>query len=1170
MSKITRRSSKNYNTKSRKSNNGSNPGYPHKVKVKNNVNTFLSPAPQVKSDFKLFPVAVIGASAGGIEAFGSLIKTLPSNTGMAFVFILHLSPNFKSNLPDILARQTKMPVKPIVHNEPPEPNTVYAIEPNTYLTIENGKFCINKRFKNNKSFMPIDIFMESLADDNNYYAIGILLSGTDSDGVLGLEHIKTKGGITFAQDPLTAKFADIPNNAIKAGVVDYVLTAENIGKELIRVGNNLDASFKKIGIDYEILPGISDEVNKIYQLLKYNYGVDFKNYKPTTIKRRILRRMVMNKIGSIKDFIKLLKSKPDELKNLYDDLLINVTSFFRDREVYDAIKKNVFPQIFDKRKKDEPVRIWVTACSTGEEAYSIAILLLEYLGTKASSYQIQIFATDLSEAGVEIARSGIYPEDIKNDISPERLRKYFVHVDGKYQIIKPIRDMCIFARQNLVQDPPFSKIDLITCRNVLIYLGQVLQNKVMPIFHYSLRSDGFLVLGTSETVGVYSKLFSTFDKKNKIFCKISNNEKYALDFTLSDYNVSPNNNLTLPVRLGNKILNAFDLQKEAESIITAKYAPAHVIVNKDMEIIQFRGQTSTFLNLPQGIANYNLLKMVKEGLETDLRVMVRKAVKDNGIVRREGISYRQDGIVKEANLAVVPMNGSNQDDDRLLIVIFEDVKRSKAINLKTYVKANKKLSEGDSQYAAVLKKDLANTRERLNTIIEQQEVTNEELRAANEEIQSSNEELQSTNEELETAKEELQSTNEELQTVNDELQNRNSQLVSLNNDLNNLLGSINIPVVMLDMNLRIRRYTNVSERALKLISSDIGRKFTDINFGLNIPDFEKMLLHVMDTLSEQEIDVQDSYDNWYSIRIRPYKTLDNKIDGVIIAFIEINDLRRSINKLLDSKKMMEDINKELKTRDKEMAKMYERSSETLEAQIEESKNAEETLRILSRHLVDAQESERLKIARDLHDSVNQMLTAVKMKIHSAETAVKEKRSTKTTTLKDINIAKDLLNKTINEIRRISKNLRPGLLDDLGIDITVKSLIDEFKERNDVKVELKSDKLNDKLNSDAKLAVYRILQETLQNIEKHAHATRVFISLKYITQSVKMVVKDNGTGFNFEKLRTQKTFKKKFGLISMKERAEAVGGKFEIASVPSVGTKISVFIPIYKKSKIIKK
>jgi two-component system CheB/CheR fusion protein len=1122
----------------------------------------ISQAKQQPVVNKLFPIAAIGASAGGLEAYTSLLNNLADDTGMAFVMIMHLDPKRKSMLKEILSRETSMKVITAENNISPKPNTVYVIAQNQILKIEEGIFKTYPRPINEKN-MPIDIFMRSLAEDETHYSIGVVLSGTDSDGVMGLEAIKSHGGITFAQDSKTAKFNDMPRNAINWGAVDFILPPPAIARELGRISKNKYLDISRHNSPEEVIPDGNNELSVIFNMLQANNGIDFKDYKPTTVKRRILRRMVMHKIPSIKSYVTYLRKHPAEMDELCEDILINVTSFFRDPDMYAAIKEKVLPDIMKKKDRNTPARIWVCGCSTGEEAYSMAIVVTEYLEDNHLRIPVQIFSTDLSESGIEKARMGIYPQDIKNEVSSDRLKKYFVKTDGRYQVNKMIREMCVFAKQNLIQDPPFSRIDLISCRNVLIYLGRVLQNKVIPIFHYAASDSGYLVLGSSDSIGTFTELFETVDKKNKIYRKKNLPVKFNLDFAGAKYYAqvySPGGNaLYLTLKDGKKrlpsVVNTDDYKKRADIIMLNAFAPASVIVNSDLQIVQFRGKTDNYLDFPQGEPTFNLLRIAKDDLPLEIRSMVKQAARQKLQVRKDNIEITGNASSRIINLIVNPINPVEKKNEQLYLVIFEEVslKNNPTIDLKTA-----KTHSSDDKKLSLLKSELSVTKDNLQSIIEQLESANEELLSANEEIQSGNEELQSTNEELETAKEELQSTNEELTTVNDELSKRNIEISGVNNDLTNLLRSINIPIVMVDNNLKIRRYTNVAERLLNLIPADIGRKITAINSNVEVPNLEKLIQEVIQTPTIKELHVKDNEGCWYSMRIRPYLTLDNKIDGVIIAFIDVTMLQESLMEIEIKKSEIEKLNSSLEERVKERTKELNSANVNMGIEIKERKTAEESLRLLSKHLVNAQETERQRLSRELHDGVNQLLSIVKRKMLSASSSLK-KQSPKPV-IKDLIDAEKLLDNAIEEVRKVSRNLRPAAIDDLGLASAVKIMVEEFSDRTGIKTKLDIKGARKRMLPETELHIYRIIQEALHNIERHSRAKTVSVNIIQKNSNLNISVKDNGKGFKLRK-ETEKKLKDRFGLIGMKERAESLGGTLTVISVVSKGTEIKVALPV---------
>ena len=844
---------------------------------------------------KTFPVVGVGASAGGVEAFTQLLSSLPADTGMAFVLIQHLDPTHASMLPEIVARSTQMQVLEVKSGMPVQPNHVYVIPPNTKIGLSDEGFQLLPRPKTRGRELPIDYFFESLAETYKMRAIGVILSGTLSDGALGLKAIKSEGGITFAQDE-TARFPDMPRAAVAAGSVDSILPPEGIARELERIGRHPFVVRAFIKNDDGVAapakkgraPSKTDELQSIFQLLRSATGVDFSRYRPTTIRRRISRRMVLNRVEELDDYLRMLKSKPAEVHRLYEDILITVTGFFRDPEMYQVLEATVFPTLVRNRPADAPIRIWVPGCSTGEEVYSIAISLFESMGETGMNPPVQIFATDISETAIEKARSGIYLENALVEISPKRLRRFFTRTDGGYQISKSIRDVCIFARQNVAVDPPFSNLDLISCRNLLIYLEPGLQKRIVPLFHYALKPQGYLMLGSSETLTTFPDLFSPVDRQHRIFVKRPGARPF-IDF---GHRSPMKEEAREDAGPGHQHRHTgLDLQREADRMVLNRYAPAGVIVNDALDIVQFRGKTSPFLESASGTPSLNLLKMAREGLLVELRSAVVKARKTGSRVRKEGIPVRQNGGVQEISLDVVPLREGHQGATYYLVLFEETHRKSGRREARPTPRA---LRIRDDQAIVKLEQELAVTKEYLQSIIEEHEAANEELKSANEEILSSNEELQSTNEELETAKEELQSTNEELQTVNEELHGRNLELKQLNNDLVNLLAGINMAVVMVGLQGQIRRYTSVAEKLLNIIPTDIGRPIGDLKPNLDAPDIGEFVNRVIATVTPMEREVQSKEGNWYSMRIRPYRTLDNRIDGAVLAFMDIDPLKRTI------------------------------------------------------------------------------------------------------------------------------------------------------------------------------------------------------------------------------------------------------------------------------------
>jgi two-component system CheB/CheR fusion protein len=858
------------------------------------------PSPKVSRSEKerdSFPIVGIGASAGGFESISNLLKNLRPDTGLAFVVIQHLGPDSRSTLANLLAKMTLMPVLEIRDRIPVEPNRVYVLTPNYDVLLEDRMLRLVRRPSSERVHMPIDHFFQSLAEQEKDRAIGVVLSGSGTDGTLGFRAIKGEGGLTFAEADTTAKYFAMPNSAIVAGCVDVIRGAKDIALELGAIARHPYVRGKPAGDGEEVkfsgFPEGADALTKVFYLLKQHTGVNFAQYKHSTLRRRIARRMVLLQRETLEDYVKSLRSDANEVEQLFNEILINVTSFFRDPASFATLQKKILPKIIKAKAGHGDFRIWVPGCSTGEEVYSVAIAVFEALCKSRNNIRAQIFGTDVSEKIVAKARAGIYPESIAKGVTSARLRRFFARTaNGDYQISRSIRDMCTFARQNVCQDPPFSRIDLVTCRNVLIYLGSQLQRKCIPVFHYALNPDGYLMLGTSESVGGYADLFALVDKKHKIYAKKATALRPALD-------LRPTEMVNLPAELPNTPPDrepGSDLQKQVDRLILARYSPNAVVIDEGMQVLQFRGATSRFLGHAPGTASLNLLQMARPALMVDLRTAIHRALKENAATRREDIFLNDNGAALLVDIEVIPFQLEAMQE-RLLLVIFH------------CTKAQATVEEGDGRTLAKpagttrwrnlapeverLRSALSSTKESLQAIIEEREAANEELKSANEEIQSSNEELQSTNEELETAKEELQSANEELTTVNEELGNRNSELAIVNNDLNNLLTSINIPIIIVDSKLCVRRVTAPGEKIFNLIPSDVGRPLSNIKPNLDIPDLVPLIHEVIETLSVREREVRDSEDRWHQLRIRPYRTLDNRIDGAVITLVEIDQMKRS-------------------------------------------------------------------------------------------------------------------------------------------------------------------------------------------------------------------------------------------------------------------------------------
>jgi two-component system, chemotaxis family, CheB/CheR fusion protein len=855
------------------------------------------PATSVKPRF---PVVGIGASAGGLEAVTSLVKDLAPHLGIAYVLVLHLDPARESKVSEILARMTPIPVVQAQDGMRVEPDHIYVIPPNCEMTIDHWVLRLQDREAHRSANTTIDTFLRSLAVAHGSDAIGVILSGTASDGTLGLAAVKGEAGITFAQEPSSAKYDGMPASAIASGCVDFILTPAGIAREIARIRHYAYIA-NRFNPEAEQVDDGSD-MDQIFRLLRRTTTVDFSGYKSPTIARRIQRRMALKKIDKLKDYGAYLHRDQHEVAALYQDLLINVTSFFRNPEAFAALREIVYPAIMKARTSASwPVRIWVPGCSTGEETYSHAISLVEFLGERAD-VPIQVFGTDLSESAIQGARAGVYKENIEADVTPARLRRFFYKADGGYQIKKAIRDLCIFSTQNVFNDPPFSRMDLVSCRNVMIYLSQTLQKRVVPIFHYALNPTGFLMLGSTEgLLGAGSELFEMADKKQKIFRKRLVSTPVAFGFSVDKPEHGPTGSpaVTAQSKSHETLKIPLGLQREADRLLLARYVPPAVLINEHLEILQTRGRTASFLELPSGRASLNLLRMARPGLLFELQGAIDEARKQGFEAIRPRVKV-EDEKIKTVTIRVVPFKVPAQTQLSFLIVFEsdgpgEDGSTSSGLTHVPVGQIFDPAGHGEAtvltKQIAQLRQELAATREYLQSIIESQEGTNEELQSANEEIQSGNEELQSTNEELQTSKEELESANEELHTVNEEMQHRNELLTQLNNDLTNLLYSVSLPIVMVGADLSVRRFTPQAATVLGLTANDIGRPMPRLRLKVNMGSLEQNMLDVIQQVQSQQLHVQDNDGKWCILRIVPYRTMDNRIDGVVLSVMnEIGSL----------------------------------------------------------------------------------------------------------------------------------------------------------------------------------------------------------------------------------------------------------------------------------------
>lgn len=825
----------------------------------------------------------IGASAGGLETLEVFFRNMVPDSGLAFVIIQHLSPQHKSIMAALLAKHTRMSVREIEDATPLEPNCVYLNPPDKNVAVFNGVLHLMAPIKSGAINMPIDFFFRSLSEDRKEKAIAIILSGTASDGTIGIKAVKGESGMIMVQDPDTAKYDGMPRSAIETGLVDYILPVEKIPEQLIRYIEHpvIKTSGKVVFSE----TGVQHQINKIFTLIRSATGHDFSHYKHSTIERRIERRLAVHQIGKLTDYVLFLQKNPAEVKTLFKNMVIGVTSFFRDPKAYDVLADRMLEKLIAAKHTGDVLRCWVVGCSTGEEAYSLAILFSDVMEKCKKKIKIQIFASDIDEAAIAVARKGIYPASISGDVPERFLSHFFIKEKGFFKIKKQIRDMVVFSLQSIIKDPPFSKLDLVSCRNLLIYLDATLQKKIIPLFHYTLNPGGVLLLGTSESIGEFTDMFQPIDFKWKVFQR-----KEGLSSGMVDYSRGPateKSGAAGPDALQHAPFST-DIQILVEKVILDRYAPSGVLINDKYEILHFVGRTEKYLVLPTGKPVFNLLAMVRQDLKFKLVGVLGAAFRDKKHTTLRNVQIQMNGGFALVDISVAPLSDKG-DLSGCMLVVFEDRTPAQL----TGDALNKRPRQEQSPKMKQLEQDLQSTRENLQATIEEMETSNEELKSTNEELQSVNEEMQSTNEELETSKEELQSTNEELSTVNAELQNKLDELTKTGNDMNNLLSATEIACIFLDTRLCIQRYTPATAEIIKLIQTDIGRPIGDMKTcfpGVDLADQSQKVLNDLNTI---DAEILSDGKIWYTLKMMPYRTVENVIEGVVMTFINIHAVKKA-------------------------------------------------------------------------------------------------------------------------------------------------------------------------------------------------------------------------------------------------------------------------------------
>lgn len=1051
---------------------------------------------------------------------------MPANSGLAFVVVLHFSPQHESQLAQILQSQTAMPVTQATESIAVQPNRVYVIPPNKNLAMVDGKIVLSELAHPYGRRVAIDLFFRTLADAYGNNSVCIVLSGTGSDGMLGLKRIKESHGFALVQDPDDAEYNSMPRSAIATNLVDWILPVAEMPQKLVALRQNSD-SLDLADTDPKLLDATSrKDLRDLLTLVRLRTGHDFSNYKQPTLLRRIARHLQIHQLEGIDAYVELLHRHPEKMQSLIKNLLINVTNFFRDKEAFAALENQVIPQLFAGKTSKDTLRVWVAACASGEEAFSIGMLLTEYADQISDPPKLQIFATDVDEDAVAEGRQHRYPQTIEVDVSPERLQRFFNREGTHYRVCKELREIVLFAPHNLLRDPPFSKLDLVACRNLLIYLNSETQERVLQIFHFVLKPNGFLFLGNSESAENSALLFGTADKKQRIYIRRS--------IAGSLHRITP----MLPIQ-GERQARTPSIVDNSEGVrpfsfgevhhkLVEQYAPPSVLVNAAFEIVHLSESAGRYLRFASGEPSNHLFKVIHPALLPDLRAAMYASQRQGKTPEFPSIGLQIDGKEVFVKLSICQFDLPAVGSDFLLVIFNESPSTAPIANLSSRQPVKQGLQmldkdqdkdEATQSLLSQLEEELRRSKEQLRTAHEQNETSNEEHKAANEELQAINEELRSASEELETSKEEMQSLNEELSIVNQELKEKIEELNHANSDLQNLMQSTDIGTLFLDRAMTIKRYTPSAQRLFNLIPSDVGRPLEHVTHRLNYETLLANASEVLRTLKPVEHEISDKDGRYYLARISPYRTLDDKIQGVVLTFVDINEHER---------KQGQD---------------------------------------LQRRLVNSQEHERQRIARELHDSLGQQLFTLHLGLKSVQEKLgQENRNVSSDVVESIQQLRSLALRIDGSIDHLTFELIPLVLDDLGLEDALRAYLQEWSATSNVPVNLHMQGFKHKrLPPEIETTIYRIVQEALTNILKHAAASRVSLIIEQRRDQVLTILEDDGRGFDWEAIQNELTAHRQLGLQGMMERAKQVGGWVEIESVPETGTTLYIHIPLTAES-----
>ena len=1065
---------------------------------------------------------------------------------MAFVVIMHLSPKHESHAASLLQATTEMPVMQVTEAVKVEPNHVYVIPPTKNLEMNDGQIIVKdpQRLSEGKQ-VAIDRFFRTLAETHKENAVGIVLSGMGSDGTNGLKRIKEHNGLAFAQDPKEAEHDSMPRHAIGSNLVDFVLPVAEIPAKLIEIRRN--ASRIMLPPETEPPPVVSrkdedeEALRDIFNLLRSHTGHDFSHYKRVTVLRRIARRMQVNQLHQLTAYREFMRANPLEAQALLKDLLISVTNFFRDRNAFEALQREVMDQIFHAKTTGDQVRVWVAGCATGEEAYSVAILLLEYADRLPSPPSIQIFATDIDEAAIQTAREGYYTDTIEADVSQARLGRFFTKANGGYRIKKEVRERVLFAVHNLIKDPPFSRLDAITCRNLLIYLNREAQQHIVGLFHFVLLTNGFLFLGNSESVGSENKLFTPVDKKQRIY-RAEDVPRRAARVPMLPLDL-PQQQASAPQRELTREPQWISLSALHQKLLE-QYAPPNVIIDKDYKILYSSGEVERFLRFASGEPSHILLKVVRPELRIELRTALFQAAKTGKSFEARRVKIDRDDRDSYVSMIVRPVPDQTAGVERDYFLIFFD----EVEGLTNVESSGPRNSEAGSAFA-VLEEELQITKEQQQAAIEQYETQTEELKASNEELQAMNEELRSASEELETGKEELQSVNEEIQTINVELKQKIDELAVANSDLQNLIISTDVATIFVDRDFKIKFYTPRAQDIFSLIPTDVGRPLSDITHKLDYVSMLQDMRQVLESGHRTEVEVKSCQGLWYIAVLLPYRLRGEETDGVILTFIDFTRRKEAENETQAAREGLE----------RHTVSLME-INEALQTEVSERQRVERERGQLLRRIVFAQEEERARIAREMHDQFGQQLTVLKLKLD----ALKKDCVNETNLCDQVETLQALAQQLDADVDSLVWEMRPMALDDLGLEAALTSYVQNWSTHLGIPVDLHSTAIDrSRLSIDIETVLYRIAQEALNNVAKHAQATNVAIVLEQRANQLLLIVEDNGAGFDLQAVL--QADEKGLGLIGMRERAALVAGTIEIESQPNSGTTIVVKIPVPKQA-----